>query len=523
MAVADDDAPGLVNDNDGLNEWLPRFGRVIAEQVLEGVGDRLASRRRTIAQADSAANASATVGSQFRAVIAGQNLLLCDLQDCKNAGASLARPSAEPFPALQDGWPRGLGGGAFASGLAPSAGSGLPSMPASHAASGDSLWSAALRNSSFEAGSATQSDSYWGVWGRGAHSMLEGVSGDLLLDGSVTTGQLGADWSGSLLTLGLSLSHSLGEGDYHRGGDQGMLESTMTAITPYASLGTDRFSAWGAASAGQGEMTLTPQRGGSIETDLEMEMAAVGLRGQLLASSSGLGLAVLSDAMTVKLASEGDDGGLPGAEADVNRVRLAMEGSWTRPLAGGGLFSIRLEGGVRQDAGDAEEGTGGEVAGALSWTQGGVTFELEGRALATHDDIGFDQKGVSAYLAWDPRPDSGLGPSVSLRQHLGIGTASGLERLFAMQDMGRYGLEPGIQRLDAELAWGLPLRGSRFIGAPYLLHSQHPGGRIQTLGWLLRPLSGGHVDLSIDLRTTRQTDSTGKPGYGVALEGRLRF
>ena len=550
--LVDGEAEGTIeNLLPAPSEWLAQFGRVAAEQVMQGVSDRLTARRNA-AYAAQASRASGS-GVNFEGHLAGWNSLFGGLPD-EDSGLSGA-PSAAlgASPLLSHGWSSPFGGAsrAWAGGLssgygngAPSAGyddassatGGFPSGTAGRSPSADGaetglssgdLLRSVVAGSSFAAGGAGASGRQWGVWGRGAHTTFESAAAGMSLEGDVTTGQLGLDLSGSGWLVGLSVSHSMGEGDYTRagGGGEGQIESTLTAVTPYAGLGTDRFWVWGAGSVGEGDLTLNPQRGAGAETDIETDMAAVGLRGELLKPGSGFGLSVLSDALMVQSTSEAVPGLLPAADVESTRVRLALEASWTRATQNGGLFQVSLEAGGRQDDGDAGEGMGAEVAGALSWTSGGLTFELEGRSLVSHEDEEFKQTGASAYLSWDSTPGSAQGPAVSLRQRWGIVTDSGLDQMFAMKDMGDFGLQTGMQSLNAEFSWGRPMFGERFMGIPYLTYGVQPGGREQTFGWQLEPAGKdglGGLDLSFNFKAVRRV-TVNAPEYGVLIESRLRW
>ncbi|MCY4278275.1 MAG: hypothetical protein OXE81_10655, partial [Gammaproteobacteria bacterium] len=499
VSVADD---GNAEAVAAISAWNARFGRTVAEHLLEGIGDRVNAKRKALSvPAGDASESGEGSGVSFQAGFAGQNI-------------SFAAPTAAPTAM-----------GVDAAGMGPGMGEpgGIPSL--GQPKSSSNMFGAAFASSFFEAAGQLADGSYWGAWGRGSFTDLQGTTAaGLRLDGDVLTGQLGADWSNGRMLFGLSLSHSKGDGDYGGdGGREGALESTMTALTPYASVGSEQFSMWGALSAGRGDTMVAPHQGAVIEADTEMDIAAAGLRGQLVNLDNGFGLSILSDAMAMRSSSE-ETVQLPGIDADVSRVRLSVEGAWIRRMADGGEFSARLEGGLRRDGGDAEEGIGSEISGGLAWTRGGLTFEVEGRTLVTHEDDGFGQTGASAYLAWDPRLASELGPAVSLRQHWGIATGSGLEQMFQMRDLGQFGMESGAARLDAELGWGLPMFGGRFVGTPYLLHGTHQGGRVQTFGWRLGSLDENNaLDLSLTVKAMRRVSDTGLSEEGFALGTHLRF
>ena len=543
VMVDDDDEPSVAA---GAGAWMPRFGRVASEQIIEGIGDRVASRRsRAAMRPENAGNGD--VGASFEAVFAGRGLGaygsflggspgggFADGERGMFAGGAGAggNHASRGFPVLDaDGGSAGGGPLGSVVPLAASGPSGTLGPATGRGARGDrslgSLLRGALANSSFNAGGSTASGADWGLWGRGSVVALEGRSAmGAAVDGDVTTGQVGADWSAGRWLLGLSASYSRGDGDYADAAGGGSMESSMAALTPYAGVEAGRFSAWGAFGAGWGDMTLAPERGAAVKADIDMRLGAAGFRGELMDFGDGFSLSLVSDAMAARSASDAADG-LPEAEAEASRLRAAVEASWTRSLADGTRFSARLEGGVRMDGGAAEDGLGGEVSAGLSWLRCGLAVEIEGRRLVAHEDDDFAQTGVSAHLGWEACGAGGLGPSVSLRQRWGIATASGLEQLFDMRRMGRFGLEQAARRLDAEFGWGLPLSGGRFLGTPFALHgAQGGGGSLQALGWRMEPLGadGGAMDASMVFKLVRRDDGiVGRNDHGILLEARLGF
>ena len=94
--------------------------------------------------------------------------------------------------------------------------------------------------------------------------------------------------------------------------DKGKIESTMTAVSPYARfMVNDRISVWGLAGWGTGDMTIVqaanenqPER--ISRTDLSMRMAALGGRGALLQAdeTGGIDLGLKADAFYVETEAE---------------------------------------------------------------------------------------------------------------------------------------------------------------------------------------------------------------------------
>ena len=177
------------------------------------------------------------------------------------------------------------------------------------------------------------------AWGRVTAGGFDGEApadgGSVRIDGSVTTGILGADAEWSRLLAGVAVSVSEGEGTFSQPGvDTGTIESTMTTVSPYARLNlNDRLSVWGLAGWGTGDMTVVqaandrgqPER--VSRTDLR---CARGARrpGALMQAddAGGIDLALRADAYFVETESEAvsNEGSTTG---EASRVRLALEGS----------------------------------------------------------------------------------------------------------------------------------------------------------------------------------------------------
>ena len=333
LRLQDATAPGRIINSDPMPKaWIGRFGRTVADQVLDAVDHRM----------------QAKPAPGVEAHIAGQRI--------------------GPGPPFASG-----PGGDVASEEAPRSGLGQ--------------WSSErelLPGSSFSLTAETGGKGLVSVWGRGAVTGFAGrdaaspeAGGDVAVDGEVTSGLLGADWTRGDWTAGLAVSHSRGDGGY-RGEGVGTMTSTLTGVWPWTRYAVgEQLSAWGVAGYGDGNLTLEPRaedgtHAGAIRTDLDLWMAAVGLRGVALdGGDDGVSLAVKTDAMTVHTASDavtGAGGNLSAAEAGVTRLRLGLEGSRPFRLADGSVLAPSAEIGLRHDGGDAETGFGAEIGAGIAWT-----------------------------------------------------------------------------------------------------------------------------------------------------------
>ena len=387
--------PGSGRTNATVNGWLARFGRTVAQQMLEGVEDRLASPRQM----------------GLRATVAGHGL---------------GGEAGEAFHSADDGMPVRLGPGWTLSRWA----GGDAAAERMH---GPRLLSEPelLMGSGFELSGETVTGGAFGAWGRGGFARFDGLERTHALDGDITTGTLGVDYAKGPWLAGLALSHSFGVGSYGRAHSRDDIEALLTGLYPYAGLKvTDRFSAWGVGGFGRGVLTLTPERGAAMETDIGLTMAALAARGTLLKTTNGFDLALQTDGFWVRMTSE-EVVGLLAADVVVTRLRLGLESSYTASLGETSSLVPKLEFGVRHDGGDAETGWGVDVGGGLLWSAPlrGVSMELQARSLIGHQTEGFRDWGVSGRLRYDPSPSSDRGLSASIESSIGSTLLDGRQAL----------------------------------------------------------------------------------------------
>ena len=366
-------------------------------------------------------------------------------------------------------------------------------------------------------------------WGRVAQSRFEGQEGLLTLDGSLTTGLVGADYAREGWLAGMMLTWTDAKGDYRTetpSSGQGALDASLLAGTVYGSLqATERLELWGAAGHGQGELTLTLPTGPGAKTDMDWLMAAAGARGTLLepTPTHGLTLAVVADALWTRTTSD-ETLGLAAAQADVTQLRLGVEGGWSLSLAGGELAPT-VEVGLRHDGGEAETGLGVELGGGLAWHHPGwgLSVDVQGRTLVTHAQDGIKDQGLSASFAFDPAPLTALGPSLTVRHDYGGAATGGLDALFAPEALDtRMGTE-STGRWAAEAAWGLPAFRERFTGSPHLGVGLQDTGRDLAVGWRLTPAGLHAPDLSFDVKAMRLERDGATPDHGLEMNLEARW
>ena len=219
-------------------------------------------------------------------------------------------------------------------------------------------------------------------------------------------------------------------------------------------------------------VTIDPDDSGRAHeryrTDIDMRMGAVGARGDVLAPANPgeFRLRLKSDAVWVRTSSDAvrtDTGNLAGAEADVTRTRLLIEGS--RSFC---ALTPSAEVGVRYDGGDAETGAGLEAGAGLAYTSGALTIEARARMLVAHEESGYEEWGASGSVRLAPNA-SGRGLSLSITPSWDA-SASGTGQLWSMTNprgiAGDNELEAD-RKLEAEIGYGLGLQRAPGVLTPF--------------------------------------------------------
>ena len=478
--IADDMATGTIANDDPLQQaWLARFGRTAAQRVLDGVQARLRAPHE----------------AGMHATVAGHDL--------SGAGEVVAQDRFEE----QSEWGR-------SEATEVQFGPQLPTMR-------DLVTGSAFTLSSETVGGLGT------LWGRGGYSGFDGSDNGLSLDGGMTTGMFGADYAIGRWVVGLPLSHSRGDGSWYsadRGA--GRMASSLTGLYPYVGYElAERLSLWGTAGYGQGDLALMMQGGESHHTAMDLTMAAVGVRGDLVSArqAGGLSLAIESDALLVRTTSAAvsdPSGLLAAAVADVSRLRLGLEGSLDLAL-GGGLLTPTVELGLRHDGGDAETGFGVELGGGTVFADAarGLMAQVMVRGLVAHEAADFRDWRVSGSLRFDPTPSSELGPAVALTPSWGGASSGGVAALLGRETLAGLAANdaPASGRLGAEAAYGLAVFGGRAMGTPYLRVGQSEAFREVRMGCRLELLRWEGLEMGIEGTQRESTVDNMAPDREVML------
>ena len=501
----------ITNDGPIPQAWMARFGRTVADQVLEAVDGRLHSAR----------------APGFQATVAGQALSFGSSSG--DAEAQAERQEETRTEALS-AWLRGEDPG-YPEQVRALSGAGTEDRAA---LSGTRTLSERdlFAGISFSLTGGTAGGGTVSAWGRGTVSRFDGREGELTLDGEVGNLMLGADFVRGRATAGLMLSHARGSGGY-RGENSGSIVASLTGLYPYGRYeASDRLSVWGVAGYGEGTLRVEPEAQAALETDMDLAMASVGVRSILMKAPPGGGaeLAIKSDALAVRTTSEAVStagaGNLAASEADVTRIRLGLEGSRAFRFAGSASLTPSVELGVRHDGGDAETGFGADIGAGLAWSDPtrGLSADMRARGLLTHEDGSFRERGFAGTLAWDPAPESSRGPSLSLTQTVGAQAAGGVEALLGPQ--AAQALEAANENdanelerrtLEARLGYGFALFDGRYTGTPEIGLGLTDASRETVLGWRLDEETRGGLAFGLDVEGARQESAGAEAAHRFGL------
>ena len=559
--IRDGEATGTIENSDAIPKaWLARFGRTVADHVVDAIGTRLTD--------SSGGGSQVTLGGQRVPIDGSAGGVAPGTARAAGDEESAARDALTAFAdriggSADGARERGSGDALFGDGWTREGASATErSLTGRELLLGSSFVLNLSGDSEDGAGAA---GTRWTAWGRASSSRFDGEADGLVLDGDVTTFTLGADAAWSRWLAGVAVSLSEGEGgfrDHDDTGDpnhpdrgSGTLESSLTSVHPYARLEvSERLSLWGLLGYGTGELDVEVDGVGRWSTDTTQEMAAAGARGVLVKApeTGGFELGLRGDAVVQRMRSDaatGEAGNLAAADARTSRLRLTLEGSRAVALEGGGRLVPTLEVGLRQDGGDAETGTGIEVGGGLAWNDParGLTVEAKARTLIAHEDADYREWGASGSVRIEPGA-SGRGLSLSLSPAWGA-AEGGAERLWGLGDARGLAPEAEVQagsRLEAELGYGFAVLGDRGVATPYAGLSRSETGETFKLGQRLRLgrasewrvegafgddgrtysagygyRLGGDLDLTLEA-SRREAANDDAPEHGIGLRLRAR-
>ena len=176
--------------------------------------------------------------------------------------------------------------------------------------------------------------------------------------------------------------------------------------------------------------------------------------------------------------------------------------------------------------GDAETGFGADIGGGVAWSDPGrgLSAELRGRGLLSHEAKGLRERGITAALSFDPTPGSDRGLKLTMGQTVGAQATGGMDALLgrrtlaglAANDNGDGDGELAQRRLEMTLGYGLSAFGDRFTMTPEAGFGLSNAGSDYRLGWRVTRggRHGGSFELSMEAR--RHENDNAVAGSGSA-------
>ena len=385
----------------------------------------------------------------------------------------------------------------------------------------------ALSQSTFAmTGKPDSANGSFGMWGQVTKSSFEDSVNMTDVDGNVTTGMLGADYSVGDSVVGAVVSRSTAKGGYDN--DENKLKASLNAATLYWSkMSSERFNLWGLAGFGEGSLSLMQKNVKNIDSDISWRMMALGMRGTLREQSEkgGPKLDLVSEAILARTSAERVAGLMAATTGSAKRLRVGLESSWTVKQKDGGSLITTLEGALRHDSGEVSSGLGIQLGAGVAWQspKSGLSFDMSGHSLIAHEEGSkVSGQGFSMGLNFDRTPNSGHGPSFSVRHDLGA-VIKADDAFQTTNQLSSIDTEPAEPRWSLESAWGFPALGGHYTGSPYTEFGFSESRRDYTIGWRLTPETPAAKNFTFEVFTTRREGDDFTPEQSIWIAARARW
>ena len=320
---------------------------------------------------------------------------------------------------------------------------------------------------------STDNRSNWSVWGDIDRQSYEGAG----YDGMASSIYLGADVTvAECWMFGVAVSTNSGESDYTYGTATQTMDMSLTTVLPYVSYQPSHGSSiWGVAGFGSGELETTVVGAGNETSDLSTQLTLVG-GSQELTRLGRMSLALRGDAAVASIETEDGNGAADGLAADVNRIRIGLEGSLRSDTGNGGMVEPFGQVSLRSDGGDGDTGTGVEIAGGIRLTGGTFTLEAQGRTLAMHGADEYSESGFSLMAKLNPSA-SATGVSVSIAPRWGadaLGNGMLWQDTLNLNSAQTYGALAGFgnagasKSIDTQIGYGMLVANEQFLLTPFV-------------------------------------------------------
>ena len=235
---------------------------------------------------------------------------------------------------------------------------------------------------------------------------------------------------------------------------------------------------------------------------------------------------------SLRIETEDGNGAADGLAADVNRIRIGLEGSLRSDTGNGGMVEPFGQVSLRSDGGDGDTGTGVEIAGGIRLTGGTFTLEAQGRTLAMHGADEYSESGFSLMAKLNPSA-SATGVSVSIAPRWGadaLGNGMLWQDTLSLNSTQTYGALAGFgnagasKSIDTQIGYGMLVANEQFLLTPFVDLGISDSDRRETLlGITLQQMVEGTTSLDVNLALGRVEERTGASSGKIGLNATLRF
>ncbi len=363
-----------------------------------------------------------------------------------------------------------------------------------------------LHGSSFQHG--MQDGSGMAFWGHGAVSRVQGADGALNLEGRVSSGMLGADWSRDKEGLSVLVAHTRSEGEYTMPEEEGTHSAYLTGVYPNGCYAiSSGVTAWGVVGYGRGSMTVE-----QVSAPVGLWMIGGGIYGRIhTVRKQGLEFGVRSDALMVQMsASETNE--LSKDQAQVTRLRVGLQGTMREIRLGTGFtMEPAAEVALRHDGGDAETGFGVDmqVGFILSAPANGLSMEVQSRAVLTHQDRGLQERGLAGAVTWDMQPHSSEGLEIRVEHTVGTDVLGGTEQMLRAETIQPQYTVHQTGDLRMQAGYGFALFSNALTLRPEVSLSGSGSQRRYEMGWNIVRAHEHPSDVQLFVGATGQAQREG--------------
>ena len=383
-----------------------------------------------------------------------------------------------------------------------------------------------------EDGSGGLGLSHWTLWGRGDILAFDNdPSTGARYDGDLKAGYLGLDaWVNGQWLVGIAASRTQVDADYSVDGGSGRLDVTLTGVHPYVRFAPDnQRELWAILGAGTGEVENA--RSGTSErerTDVEIYMAAAGVRQALEPLAGGVAVALLGDAGFGRLNGDAGSGlgTIDNLAVDTWRARAGAELSYTMAQDSGTSITPFAEIAGRVDGGGENDTKAGvEVSAGVAYADPASGFGLEarGRTLVLYSGGDYREYGASLTASLSPG-SGGEGLSLALSPRLGMnpGTTGVLWREDPFRALNTDRPETALS-LDAEIGYGFVVPSVRGVLTPFGELRVWDGSSRHARAGVRFGMSPSVHGLHLEFAGAQHENSTTATDRRVELIGRMRF